>query len=234
MILILYQYLSGRILFRSLFVILLPAFMINLFLIIECCQKKSDCKILFVLIAFLCLPFTSSLFLETTFDDTSNNSKKATTAKSTQIEKYAIVNSDKVFIIPSGLYNNINPDALYPDEKPSNIISYGGSSYNAKSYRTALHNNGIDTLSGETFKRIDVYFICFGGYSPNSTLELFYQFLENGYGAIGFVQEDEILNSVYSYRFVFEENANDFDRYYSVVDGNIIEVQNEKSVEDAD
>lgn len=236
-ILLLYQLFSGRMIYRSMIVVFLPMFVINCLFILKNDYRKGKEKVFSNFAIFFAGLFCSSVVLDYVFDPVRNAYKERLINNSTSIEQYVIAHPENVYICTSSAYNTINPWTIYTDMHPTNLIPYGGASYHSDNYNKRLKLNGIETLSGVVFQETNVYYVC----SENilqaeafdviaSSMANFYTYLQKKYHVIGFTLEESV-NEVYIYRFVFEENKECFDSYYSISEGNIIEIQNEEDIE---
>lgn len=233
-ILLFYQLLKGRMLYRSLFVVLLPAVVINCILSLNnnLINKKEN-KI-FKVILFIGILGCSSFVLDYTFDTVRNTYKEETMEKAKRIEEYVIKNPNNTYIYAPSVYTNISPWSVYGTKRLSNMIPWGGSAYNSDNYNKRLERNGIETLSGEVTKRKNVYLL----FDENLLEEQladedilptsFYKYLQRKFNAKGFVIEDDIDQKVYVYRFVFDDNKEDFETYYTIDHGKIMEIENKE------
>ncbi len=227
-LLLVYQLLKGRMLYRSLFVVLLPAVVINCILIINHYRMKTKEDRIFKILLFLGLLCCSSLILDYTFDPIENANKEKIMEKSRKTEEYVLAHPDNTYIYAPSVYNNISPWSVYTGKGLSNMIPWGGSAYHSDNYNRRLELNSIDDLSGEVVKRDNVYLLFnenIMGEQPADKAVLpvcFYLYLQENFDAKGFVMEEDIEQMVYVYRFVFDDNLEDFKTYYTIEQGKIV------------
>ncbi len=227
-LLLLYQLLKGRMLYRSLFVVLLPAVVINCILIMNHYQMKKKEEQIFKVLLFLGLLCCSSLILDYTFDPVRNAYKENVMEKSRKTEQYVLAHPDNTYLYAPFVYNNISPWSVYTGKGLSNMIPWGGSAYHSNNYNRRLELNNIDDLSGEVVKRDNIYLLFnenIMGEQPADKAVLpvcFYLYLQENFDAKGFVMEEDIEQMVYVYRFVFDDNLEDFKTYYTIEQGKIV------------
>lgn len=208
-LLLLYQLINGRMIYRSGIVVLLPAFLINTLILLEQYSLDEKEKPVFQILAAAALLVCGNVAFDYTFDSARNEYMKSAWAKSEAIEEYVIANDDCIYICTAAVYNNINPWRIYTETRPTNLIPWGGSSYHSDSYEKRLALNGIEVLDGRVFERNEVYFLTSENMlEPNvgTVFECFYQHLCDKYGAKGFELADSIGDYAFVYRFVFEED----------------------------
>lgn len=227
-LLLLYQLLKGRMLYRSLFVVLLPAVVINCILIMNHYQMKKKEEQIFKVLLFLGLLCCSSLILDYTFDPVRNAYKENVMEKSRKTEQYVLAHPDNTYLYAPFVYNNISPWSVYTGKGLSNMIPWGGSAYHSDNYNRRLELNNIDDLSGEVVKWDNIYLLFnenIMGEQPADKAVLpvcFYLYLQENFDAKGFVMEEDIEQMVYVYRFVFDDNLEDFKTYYTIEQGKIV------------
>lgn len=227
-LLLLYQLLKGRMLYRSLFVVLLPAVVINCILIMNHYQMKKKEEQIFKVLLFLGLLCCNSLILDYTFDPVRNAYKENVMEKSRKTEQYVLAHPDNTYLYAPFVYNNISPWSVYTGKGLSNMIPWGGSAYHSDNYNRRLELNNIDDLSGEVVKRDNIYLLFnenIMGEQPADKAVLpvcFYLYLQENFDAKGFVMEEDIEQMVYVYRFVFDDNLEDFKTYYTIEQGKIV------------
>lgn len=231
-LLLLYQLLTGRILYRSILVVLLPAFVINVLLALRHGRLSGKKKCFFGFAALLALLLCGRMVFGYVFDPDRNNYKRELMAQSAAVEEYAGSHPGDVFISTTGFYNSISPRKVDAQNRPTSVIPWGGSSYHSDSYNRRLRLNGLETLSGGALKRDNVYFACNVNLltlSPSvvsdTVVRNFYDYLQEKFGAKGFVLSDRVGEKSYIYRFVFPENEARFEEYYRILEENVIRVR---------
>ena len=231
-ILVLYQLYTGRIVYRSYVIVLIPSALINLILLMKCRaaavkkgRREKLSYILAVLMILLSLPWTVNA-LHSTFDAKTISLMRKQAELDRTVCEYAIEHSGNVYIKKAGVSSSINPANLYPDEKPTNLLGWGGAEFNSRSNKLRLQRNGLTELTGEVFRRDNAFFIsnddlrgAAGELPVNNDLTVFYLWLQEGYGASGIVQEEDICPGVFVYRFVFEQDPDEANTVFVYQDG---------------
>lgn len=180
------------------------------------------------MLLFLGLLCCSSLILDYTFDPVRNAYKENVMEKSRKTEQYVLAHPDNTYLYAPFVYNNISPWSVYTGKGLSNMIPWGGSAYHSDNYNRRLELNNIDDLSGEVVKRDNIYLLFnenIMGEQPADKAVLpvcFYLYLQENFDAKGFVMEEDIEQMVYVYRFVFDDNLEDFKTYYTIEQGKIV------------
>lgn len=231
-LLLFYQLLTGRILYRSVLVVVLPAFVINVLLALRHGRLSGKKKYFFGFAALLALLLCSRAVSSYVFDTDRNSYKRELLAQSAAVEEYAGSHPGDVFISTTGFYNSISPRKAEAPNRPTNVIPWGGSAYHSDSYHRRLKRNGLETLSGEALKLENVYFACnvnlltlSPSVASDTVVRYFYDYLQEKFGAKGFVLADRVGEKSYIYRFVFPENEARFEEYYRILEGNVIRVR---------
>lgn len=208
LILMLYQILQGRALYRTVIIVLLPAFVINVLFCIKNYRKlyPQIWKWMMVFFALCCcVPI-----LEHTFDTGYRETVKASCEKYKIVTEYMLKHPENFYVTEVGVTNNINP--AYIPQGHSNSISWGGSTYYSGEYYRRLEKNGFSELTGADFSRDNVYLISTTNavyesdiQDDNNLFAKFYYWLRREYGATGYVLEETITDGVYVYHFIFEK-----------------------------
>lgn len=231
-ILIVYQIWIGRLIYRSLFVVLLPAIVVNIILSIRYGEiKKADSFILKPII--LCMVvFSGVLIFSQTYNKEVWETIEVNNERTRTIKQYAIEHPEKTFMMYNSVYNQVDCYTTYIEgAEPCNLIMMGGSTYNSDSYMKRLEVNGISELNCDTFKLEDKYYLCRinifnpNNVQPGNSFTFFYDYLKSRTNVVGFVLDEKIMSKAYSYQFVFEDNKDQFDKWYDIVDGKVVAVE---------
>ncbi len=106
----------------------------------------------------ICAVVAVGLFLITPLFKTSPWNKvfllrndRGVTYRRNEMEAYAIDHPNTLFIYDYGLSPGGSPWTVYPKQKPTNLIFWGGSGYNSPLYYKQLRANGYDTLYADVF-----------------------------------------------------------------------------------
>ena len=200
-LLILYQILTGRILYRSMAAVIIPAVFINTILIFYSYKKKTT----ILSIILITLLGTMGIYSITQNVNSKYWKSLDKLAKiDTTVCQYLEKHSENTYISSVGVLTNIDP---FNDYSKSNMISVGGSEAYSDSYYRKLHRNGLEFLNGDAFKKSNVFFISKTNVKELTDLEegsyfnAFFQELKKQYGISGFEQVDKITDSIFVYRF---------------------------------
>lgn len=223
-ILLIYQLLTGRVLYRSAFVVLLPCFCFNMLLLLKSfpLQPKRIKHVSCLAVAlFVSVVSCSSIAV---FDKDRDEYKQEACAQASCLESYAMANENIVYVTTTSMYNPINPWTIYIDRRPTNIIAWGGSSYHSNSFVKRLSVNGLDALNADTFLDESVRFV-FGldmtdpkNIYDGNIFQTFFHYLKTNTDIEGFVLEDTISPTAYVYRFVTSEGVSNSDLCYTITD----------------
>ncbi len=74
------------------------------------------------------------------------------------LDRYAMSNPDNLYIYDSDLANPVGIFTTYVDEKPTNLMQWGGWQYNMPTYWKQLEKNGFETMEIKYFFDKRVYF----------------------------------------------------------------------------
>lgn len=225
LILFLYQLYNGRIVYRSLYVIILPVVLINVFFTLKEYNTNLNIKkagkvfaylsILILLIPALNLNFNKQIQLQ-----------KAQSVKNTRdVKSYLMKNPDKAYISSYTPLNDTDIDIFMDYAYYGNGIFYGGSTFHSAAFYDQLEHNNISTADCSCLVNDNVYFMTdvdsYKSYSKHNIFTYFYTYLSK-YNVLGFVKIDDINSRAYVYKFVFENNVDQFDSYYTITDNKIV------------
>ncbi len=111
------------------------------------------------LVPVLCIRFKPETNItEYTYTVAHDIYRTADIEKSTALEKYAMVHPDSMYIYDLDLALPAGPFTVYKEQKPKNLVFWGGWVYNTPMYWTQVHANGFDTLYSKDFFEDNVYF----------------------------------------------------------------------------
>lgn len=223
-ILILYQLIMGRVLFRAVFIVLLPSILINISLsLIDNKLKEKEKKTISCVFAAVIL-ICAIPVLQSVFNPSPNISREYGINKLHKVKEYVADNSDNIYIYPTSLISDLDTDLLMKHNMPLNMIAWGGSTVYTDAYKKRLEINGIGSYSCEILKNDNVYMLL--NSSNKSLIIHFYKYLETKYNVKGFIITDRLEDSTNVYKFIFDDTINEYDSYYSVTDNKLIEIKN--------
>ena len=222
-ILVLYQVFNGRILYRTVFVVMLPMLAIDFWFYEKYAAKEEKRKTILKYVSLIAALFSIVISLEYNFDIERKNNLKGYRAGETAVNEYVMSHRDNLFINTVSVARNMGPWNNYVDEKPTNIICWGSAMYLSGHYKEQLRVNGIDKMSAEVFTRDNVNLVISTNIKKGKTLgpdNIFgslYRYLKNKYNAVGFVKVDTIEpeygKNVYVYHFIFEDDMHNYKKY---------------------
>ena len=223
MVLILYQLYSGRILYRTIIICLLPSYIIYMTIFIKWISKqKKTMYILSIIMILFCIPLAGRS-ITLAFDAGEKEEVLNDEIIDNTLKQYVIGHADNVYIKQTGMTSNRSPNGVLSNGKASNIIGWGGSGSYSKVNRIQLRANGIKNFTGSVFKNNNTFFVSATNIvgknnkgkkvKETNKLVLIFTWLKQKYGARGIVQEDTVCDGIYVYRFLFETPEKDEDVY---------------------
>ena len=220
-----YLLLRGRFIYRSAYVIFIPAVIINIYFI---AREKVELKnianyALAVFILIVSVVSTKGYF-------STKADRRYALEKCKTITEYELANKDNIFICLGNTYENYNPWMTFPDDKPINHMY--GYSFRWGASKEQMRANGLDEndeispfLSDKTL--ILTEWDCDKKTSENkynNSFYCYYDYLKERYGCIGFVKMDVIPGTdVCAYRLLFEDAKYPYPRIYDIVNGDVKE-----------
>lgn len=229
--LMLYEVYGGRVLYHSAMVVVIPSVVTSLVLMVRAlCGAKHGfvdktvrvgaapahdvrlrvAQATAVLLIVAALPLALNCAHDT-FSPTKLESKMSGVRRYEQIADYCVAHPETAFVTQSGLgTNNASPWIQYPDAKPKNMLSWGGSLVNSAQYFAKLKANGLDTLTSTSFRDHSIKLILNVDVAAMKNLEggdaatTFLRMQRDEYGAVGVVREDKVIDGVYVYHLVYE------------------------------
>ncbi|MDO4797839.1 MAG: hypothetical protein Q4A01_07450 [Coriobacteriales bacterium] len=208
------QLYTGRILYRTVMVSILPsvAFALGLVLRVSYDPARRRVAVACVAAALLAMVPSMARSVSVSFDQERIQSRLDAAQRVETINDYAMAHPDLVFIQGSNIEGSTSPRRTYPGERPTNILKWGGSDYNSALHFLRIRRNGLDGLSGEVFSNDRVRFVCgtsldqMDVQNGQDSLSTFYRWQRDRYGAVDIVQEDQICPGAYVMRLVFDED----------------------------
>lgn len=229
-VLVFWQLYSGRILYRTLMVCLLPSAVISLGLGIcglkDLRRGRIGRALIWVLL--LCILPVAVSSMRTTFDPGTISKAVVRKQRADALGEYALEHPENIYIQDTRTVDDLFP--LSP--RPVNLIVWGKPDFNSAAQKMRLKVNGIERLTGAVLKNQNVYFISDislsdragnGKRVPDSSKLLhFYRWLQQEYGATGIRQEDRIRQDLFVYRFMFEQDGPEGEFYDIQSDRHVI------------
>lgn len=122
--------------------------------------------------------------------------------KAQAVVQYVLDNPDNVYIRDVYAANNVDALSVYPDEKPTNLIDWGGCDMNTTARGAQLAANGLDsTYANDLFRQGNVYYI---GDTNDSYVGVFTKYMTQDCGATGYDTVATIIDTIVVIRFTFE------------------------------
>lgn len=217
-LLALYLCLSGRWMLRLFQVVALPCLSILLFTVIEMlsfyevqqgrhgASARYAAPILVIFVVGWVLGWGFNV--AENLDEAMVPNDRYTIAQMRSVEQYAIDHPDDVFIHDysiSNTYDSYDPFRVYVGKKPTNLIVSGGSYTYTAAYYEQLKINSLESLTGDTLLRDNVYYISDRTRANGSYLASMTEYLRSEYGNVTVQVVDELKNNAAVYKFVLED-----------------------------
>lgn len=233
-ILICYQVYIGRILYRSIVIVLMPAIVVNIILLQNTRGRDGSVGERKLLLQKICVICGAMLILlptlEANYDADFRQFVEKYEAKEKALNEYVISNKDAVFICRARFIRRISPHTLYPNDKPSNLISWEAMPDKNGSSRAWLKQNNLDELSLQLFEHDNVNFL----YSKNLSkgkevgeqeiFEALLTYLKKHYDVIGFVKVDSIEGVGNVYHFIGKDEQQQYEKYMDISENCVVEI----------
>lgn len=117
--------------------------------------------------------------------------------ESRALMQYVIDHPENVYIRDTRVANNIDAVTTYPDQKPTNLLDWGGTSAYTGAKQLQIEQNGLTPFTADVFFRDGVYFVS----EPDSRdYKSFVSYLNAVYGSVSLVPVDEIAEDITVYR----------------------------------
>lgn len=213
-VLIAYQLYTGRILYRSLIICIIPSVCFSAALLVMSFGLVGKNKKFIGLTGGV---FAVSLVLLGIFllgwGGLSDQKADAAWLNGREIAQaeYVKAHPENIYIKHTVTTYDNSPYA----DRPVNLMDWGKPDYGSAAQKLKLKENGIDRLSGETMKMDNVYFLADedlagseGEALPNDDrLAHLYYWLKEGYGATGIQLVDQVCDGLFVYHFVFDGDS---------------------------
>ena len=196
LILFLYQLYNGRIVYRSLYVIILPVVLINLFFALKEFNTNLTIKRTGIIFTYLSILLLLIPALNLNFNKQIQLQKEQSVKNTRDVKSYLMENPDKAYISSFTPLNDTDIDVFMDYAYYGNGIFWGGS---------AFHSTVFSNRS----------------YSKHNAFTNFYTYLSK-YNVLGFVKVDDINSKAHVYKFIFENNVDQFDSYYTITDNELV------------
>ncbi len=205
------QLYTGRILYRTVMVSILPSVSLALGLVtrVGFLPMRRRIAVTCAVAALLALMPAIARSASVSFDQERIQSRLDAAQRVERINDYAMAHPDLVYVQGSNIEGSTSPRKTYPSQRPTNILKWGGSDYNSALHFLRIRRNGLDDLTGKVFHNDRVRFVS-GTSLEDADLEngqdslaAFYRWQRDAYGATGMVQEDEICPGAYVLRLEF-------------------------------
>lgn len=222
----------GRVIYRALIPILLPATTINLLCYLSIGKtdnNNSAVSKIYRIIIIILFGLTTMYSFENDF--MKDNDYYVLSKKNEQmLMNYVTKNINNIYMLDVYTNSNVNPLLTYNNNnKPYNMFYWGGTTFKSNIYYTQLKTNGLDKFDIETFAKDNVYLI-----SPYNLLDKNF-LIENGNRLIYFYKwalensplegislVDTISDNMFVYKLVYENNISKFNSYYVIKENEVI------------
>ncbi len=116
-------------------------------------------------------------------------------------ETYAMEHPDNIYLTDVTSLENIGAFTVYPEEKPVNLIDWGGTGMHSGWKEAQLAANGLASLSAGLFRQENVYFITA---VDSDKLAMLDAYLTAHAGAVGYTCIEPVADGLAAYRFSFD------------------------------
>lgn len=216
-LLIAYLCRKGRLPLRAYAVVLIPMMVINSFVIISLndIKEQKNNRVVKGLTVFIVLLASLNL-INSVYINSDKDQIIGRREQSVAISEYLINHNDNVYISSLLDYWSNDTNMVYKNEKPSNWIFWGGSTWLSDSYYKNLEMLGVDgKLTMRSFAEDNIYFMTpyidtYNGETIEYTvLNDFFANLTD-YGAILIEKVDDIGNYASVWKFIFDNSLIDY------------------------
>ncbi len=212
----------GRVIFRTVYIILLPTVLVAVFILIGSWRNGTSevwKRVVAVSLILLTGIWLSSAYKCTQILGQRKNILEQLEREHLVLMDYESANADKTFIFQG---HNVITYKL-PDTKPiTNATSMGGSLWRSNYSKHFQQVNNIEQFNWTVFELPHIYFL--GRFNENTVRVLDYLQRDHGCKGVAIVEQLEEDYDVYCMKFVYEDNLSDYASYYTVVDGVFVEV----------
>jgi len=118
------------------------------------------------------------------------------------VVSYVLDHPENVYIRDVYAANNVDALSVYPDEKPTNLIDWGGCDMNTAAREKQLSVNGLNsTFANDLFRLDNVYYI---GDLNGDYVGKLVKYMTEDCGATGYTVVSTIIDSIVVIQFTFE------------------------------
>ncbi len=126
-------------------------------------------------------------------------------ASSQAVVAYALDHPDNVYVRDVYVANNVDALSVYPDEKPTNLMDWGGCDMNTAAREAQLGVNSLSsTYAVDLFQQDNVYYI---GDLNDRYVGLFTGYMVETCGATGYDTVATIVDNIVVIQFTFEADS---------------------------
>lgn len=125
------------------------------------------------------------------------------TERTLSLEEYAINNPENMYIYDTSLTFRYSPFTAYKDKYPSNVMFWGGMGWNSPAFNEQIRINNLESSNSDAFFQENVYYVTYPGYvlgDGTTMMDMFVSYMQDTYGPVEFVLEDELENGVCIYK----------------------------------
>ena len=130
--------------------------------------------------------------------------KRDLEAESAAAEAYCISHPENVYLTDVTSIENIGAFTVYPEEKPVNLVDWGGTGMHSGWKEEQLALNGLLPFNGSVFQRENVLFLT---EEDGDKLKIIYAYLARHWGATGYEIVGDVTGNLVAYRFLFSEET---------------------------
>lgn len=183
-----YLIVMGRLNLRVLLTILIPYATCVFLICLELYDESAGTRIAGLILVGAFLFPSQAVFREVIHIDCSE-----TIALSREVTKYAMEHPDLVFYRDTYTANNFDAYAVYPNEKPTNLMDWGGCDMYTAAREAQLRLNGIDNPYANVFLHDNVRYV---GTRDAECLHLLDVYMQDTYNTKGYTVTDELSEGI--------------------------------------
>ena len=151
-------------------------------------------KISIIFLSFL-LILLQIRALEYIYDDVRNKNYMIRLEETKRYFDYITSNPNKIYVYDMAINNNYHAFLTYPDNKPYNMLFYGGSTIYSELWYLQLQVNGLENdVYSDLFLKDNVYYI-------SNECDTIYQYLSNIYGNVNCEIIENLNPEIQVYKF---------------------------------
>lgn len=226
MLLVAYQLYTGRILYRSVVIILFLVFVVNAILLLKTVDLSRCQDDVLHMVISLVIMISMVLVIPQVYNPQYEETMNQVDEQYSQINQYIADHPNDIYFFQTGLVQSVSADDMGCGQA-YNRLPLGGSEMYSKLFFQKLKRNGLEKLDADIFKQEKGHLV--GNLNLEETTEdntnlviTMYHWLHDEYDAKGIAIVGSIYNGIYIYDYVFEDTEHNYDCYYTFEDYSMV------------